>query len=93
MNKKYTIVLGKDIKAGQIIVHNCQRLLVTQATQGRGAGSLEWSGEYISLDVAYLIDGKIDRPDGSRTFRNRNIWTYPNCPMILETQVDNTQKK
>lgn len=72
----YKVVLGKDLSVGNIIIHNYQRCLITEVSQGRGAGSFEF-GEYVGV-VA-------DKLTSWSNAKSVDFWTYENCPIILET--------
>lgn len=74
-NATYDIVLGEDLKVGDIIIHNYQRCVITSLSNGKGAGSLDF-GEYISV-VANKLTGQV----GHLTLK---FWVFEDCPVIVE---------
>ena len=75
-NAKYKIVLGKDLKVGDIIVHNRQRCVITFCHQESGAGSFDFGDGYISVHAKRLT--------GQVGFLEQEFWTFPECPTIVE---------
>mgnify|MGYP003396224233 CR=1 FL=1 len=70
----YEIVLGKDLKIGDVIVHNCHKIIITNVSPGKGAGSIDF-GEYISIKAIH--------PTSWNPFKkNLEFWTYNNCPLV-----------
>lgn len=70
--KLFEVILGKDLKVGDIIVHDFQRMLVKSCVKGAGAGTIEF-GVYISVVCELLYNDE-----------EFNFWTYQECPMIKE---------
>lgn len=65
------IVLGKDLKAGDVIVYDSAKVVVVECTPGKGAGSFDF-GEYVSLKVARSYQDIVD-----------TVWTFAECPIVV----------
>jgi hypothetical protein len=70
VTNKYSIVFGKDIKPGDIIILNSNRIKIGFVEQGRGASSIDF-GEYINIEYKILNCNTKD-----------SAWVYPNCPYV-----------
>lgn len=74
---KYEIVLSKDLKIGDIIIHNGGIILINQIYMCIGAGSFDF-GEYISVKATncgtYPSDGLFD------------FWLYRELPVVKVTK-------
>lgn len=66
---KYEIVLTKDLKPGNVIIHNYSTFLIYKCDKGSGAGN-EF-GEY------YSISGEFCRFNQPASF-----WSFDDCPII-----------
>lgn len=71
----YEIVLGKDVKANDIIILNSTRCKVLKTTQGQGMGSDDF-GIYISIQILY--EGNYEN------IHRRNI--FMSCPYVKEIE-------
>ena len=71
----YKIVLGQDLKVGDIIIHNHQRCLITSVSLGGGSGSFDF-GSYVPVYAQKLT--------GQLGFLDMDFWTFKNCPVIME---------
>ena len=77
-NAQYKIVLGKDLKVGDIIVHKNERVLITSASKGGGSGSFDF-GTYLPI--------KAERLTGQEGYLAVDFWTFVECPTIVEYTV------
>ena len=74
-NATYKIVLGQDLKVGDIIVHNHGRCLITSVSLGGGSGSFDF-GDYVPVYAKRLT--------GQLGFLDVDFWTFQTCPVIVE---------
>lgn len=72
-NATYKLVTGQDLKIGDIIVYNHERLVITSVYLGSGAGSFDF-GEYV-LGYAQKLTGQLGVIE---------FWTFRTCPMIVK---------
>lgn len=82
---KYEIVLGKDLKPGDIIIHKYQRFLIKNCGNGKGAGSTDF-GEYTYVDGNFIYKSLWEKMLGWKSFED--FWTYQECPIIRESVDD-----
>lgn len=82
-NAAYKIVLGQNLKVGDIIVHNHERYLITSVSLGGGSGSFDF-GDYISIYA--------ERLTGQLGFLSVNFWTFRACPVIVEVSDEGVDK-
>jgi len=82
---QYTIVKGKDLKVGDIIVRDGSRHVITSCESGSGASSYDF-GEYINVYAQRLT--KSQPPLWEPAF-----WTFRECPMIVERETETSPKE
>ena len=80
---KYKIVLGQDLKVGDIIVHNHERCLITSVSLGGGSGSFDF-GSYAPVYAQKLT--------GQLGFLSVDFWTFQTCPVIVEVSDEGVDK-
>jgi hypothetical protein len=77
-NTQYKIVLGKDLKVGDIVVHKNERVLLTSVSEGGGSGSFDF-GTYVPI--------KAEKLTGQEGYLTVDFWTFVDCPTIVEYVV------
>ena len=82
-NATYKIVLGQDLKVGDIIVHNHERCLITSVSLGGGSGSFDF-GSYVPVYA--------ERLTGQLGFLSVDFWTFQTCPVIVEVSDEGVDK-
>jgi hypothetical protein len=82
-NATYKIVLGQDLKVGDIIVHNHERCLITSVSLGGGSGSFDFGG-YVPVYA--------ERLTGQLGFLSVDFWTFQTCPVIVEVSDEGVDK-
>lgn len=74
--KKYTVVTAKELKPGDIIIHNYHLFKITGCGCGKGSGSLDF-GEYFWIKGYYFI-----YPNLKTVCTIGDFWSFQECPMI-----------
>lgn len=89
-NATYKIVLGQDLKVGDIIVHNHERCLITSVSLGGGSGSFDFGG-YVPV-YAERLTGQLGFLSAEVSIGKVDFWTFQTCPVIVEVSDEGVDK-
>lgn len=74
--EKYEIILGKDVKRGDIIIYDADKYMIMKAEKGMGAPSY-YFGVYVGIQAIRLREF-----DSSTTPSIQSFWLFEDLPII-----------